>query len=204
MDTQNKNTANELRTQHMNEVKAYSAHVEEEIARVKHELQFLHTLEETAKEFDGKVINKRFFDALIEKTGFRLNEFYWVNIMWVDFSGHKPVAFEPQVRIPVDFATGRESWQPASPNATCWQWRKGERMEAGKMRAIIEPLENDRYNEIESLRASKKEYAAFLRKARKVEAMIRELTRNGCDEMRRWAKGRDLKDLVYTSSLFIS
>lgn len=202
MNTQN--TANELRTQHANEVKAYSAHVEEEIARVKHELQFLHTLEETAKEFDGKVINKRFFDALTEKTGFRLNEFYWVNIMWVDFSGHKPVAFEPQVRIPVDFATGRESWQPASPNATCWQWRKGERMEASKMRAIIEPLENDRHNEIESLRASKKEYAAYLRKARKVEAMIRELTRNGCDEMRRWAKGRDLKDLVYTSSLFIS
>lgn len=79
MNTQN--TANELRTQHANEVKAYSAHVEEEIARVKHELQFLHTLEETAKEFDGKVINKRFFDALTEKTGFRLNEFYWVNIM---------------------------------------------------------------------------------------------------------------------------
>lgn len=204
MDTQNKKIANELRTQHANEVKAYSARVEEEIARVKHELQFLHTLEETAKEFDGKVINKRFFDALTEKTGFRLNEFYWVNMMWVDFSGHKPVAFEPQVRIPVDFATGRESWQPASPNATCWQWRKGERMEASKMRAIIEPLENDRYNEIESLRASKKEYAAYLRKARKVEAMIRELTRNGCDEMRRWAKGRDLKDLVYTSSLFIS
>lgn len=202
MNTQN--TANELRTQHMNEVKAYSAHVEEEIARVKHELQFLHTLEETAKEFDGKVINKRFFDALTEKTGFRLNEFYWVNIMWVDFSGYKPVAFEPQVRIPVDFATGRESWQPASPNATCWQWRKGERMEASKMRAIIEPLENDRYNEIESLRASKKEYAAFLRKVRKAEAMIRELTRNGCDEMRRWAKGRDLRDIVSTCSLFIS
>lgn len=39
MNTQN--TANELRTQHANEVKAYSAHVEEEIARVKHELQFL-------------------------------------------------------------------------------------------------------------------------------------------------------------------
>lgn len=204
MDTQNKNTANELRTQHANEVKAYSAHVEEEIARVKHELQFLRTLEETAKEFDGKVINKRFFDALAEKTGFRLYEFYSVNIMWVDFSGHKPVDVEPKVRIPVDFATGRESWQPASPNATCWQWRKGERMEASKMRAIIEPLENDRYNEIESLCASKKEYAAFLRKARKVEAMIRELTRNGCGEMRRWAKCRDLSDFVFTCSIFIS
>lgn len=204
MDAQNKKTANELRTQRANEVKAYSAHVEEENARVEHELQFLHALEETAKEFDGKVINKRFFDALTEKTGFRLKEFYWVNIMWVDYSGHKPVNFDPQVRIPVDFATGRESWQPASPRPNCWQWKKGERMEAGKMRAIIEPLENDRHNEIESLRASKKEYAAYLRKARKVEAMIRELTRNGCYEMRRWAKGRDLKDLVYTSSLFIS
>lgn len=202
MNTQN--TANELRTQHANEVKAYSAHVEEEIARVKHELQFLHTLEETDKEFDGKVINKRFFDALTEKTGFRLNEFYWVNIMWVDFSGHKPVDVEPKVRIPVDFVTGRESWQPASPNATCWQWRKGERMEASKMRAIIEPLENDRYNEIESLRASKKEYVAFLCKARKAEAMIRELTRSGCGEMRRWAKCRDLSDFVFTCSLFIS
>lgn len=204
MDTQNKNTANELRTQHANEVKAYSAHVEEEIARVKHELQFLHTLEETAKEFDGKVINKRFFDALTEKTGFQLKESYWVNIMWVDYSGHKPVNFDPQVRIPVDFATGRESWQPASPRPNCWQWKKGERMEAGKMRAIIDPLENDRHNEIESLRASKKEYAAFLRKARKVETMIRELTLDGCDEMRRWAKGRDLRDIVSTCSLFIS
>ena len=58
--------------------------------------------------------------------------------------------------------------------------------------------------EIESLRASKKEYAAYLRKARKVEPMIRELTRNGCDEMRRWAKGRDLRDIVSTCSLFIS
>lgn len=201
MNTQN--TANELRTQHMNEVKAYSAHVDEEIARVKHELQFLHALEETAKEFDGKVINKRFFDALTEKTGFRLKEFYWVNIMWVDYSGHKPVDFDPQVRIPVDFATGRESWQPASPNATCWQWNTGDRLEAEKAVAVIEQYKNDRLATIENLKASKKKYAAYLKLARKAEQIFKDMQQYDY-EIQEFARTHALSKYHCLSNLWLS
>lgn len=60
-------------------------------------------------------------------------------------------------------------------------------MEAEKAVAVIEFYKNGRLAQIESLKASKKKYAAYLRLARKAEAIMKEM--EGYDyDIREFAK----------------
>ena len=76
-----------------------------------------------------------------------------------------------------------------SPKA--WQWNTGERLEAEKAVAVIEHYKNDSLAKIENLKESKKKYAAYLRLARKAEAIMKEM--EGYDyEIREFAKEKAL------------
>ena len=86
--------------------------------------------------------------------------------------------------------------QEVSPRA--WQWNTGDRLEAEKAIAVIEHYKNDRLTTIENLKASKKKYAAYLRLARKAEAIMKEM--EGYDyEIREFAKEKALSQYSHHS-----
>ena len=57
-----------------------------------------------------------------------------------------------------------------------WQWTTGDRMEAEKAISIIDIKINDIQEDIKRLQGTKKEYAKYVAKVRKVEKLIEELS----------------------------
>ena len=66
---------------------------------------------------------------------------------------------------------------------------------------VIEHYKNDRLATIENLRASKKKYAAYLRLARKAEAIMKEMLDYDC-EIREFAKDNALSQYSHHSSFW--
>ena len=73
--------------------------------------------------------------------------------------------------ISADWSHGEKTSYPALQ----WLWNTGERLEAEKAVAVIEFYKNDRLTAIKNLKATKKSYAAYLRLARKAEAIMKEM-----------------------------
>ena len=127
-----------------NEVKEYGKHVDALIERRQLEIKALDGLVQVCRKFDGKVLNKRFHDAVKEATGF--------------YSSFGEYCFELNSYDYYDF---------------------------------IEFYKNGRLAKIEELKASKKKYAAYLRLARKAEAIMKDM--EGYDyEIREFAKENGL------------
>ena len=182
-----------------NEVKEYCQHVDALIERRQLEIKALDGLIQVCRQFDGKVLNKRFRDAVKEATDF-----------WCQFGLYSFDFFHTEQRngvwdsfnfsISADWSHGINRYtgkqQEVSPKA--WQWNTGDRMEAEKAIAVIEHYKNDRLATIENLKASKKKYAAYLRLARKAEAIMKEM--EGYDyEIREFAKEKALSQYSHHS-----
>lgn len=171
-----------------NEVKSYCRHVDELIWRRQLEIKALDGLIPVCRQFDGKVLNKRFHDAVKETTGLysSFNE-YDFELKHYDYCNSRE--YRPNISLSVDWSHGINRYtgkqQEVSPKA--WQWNTGDRLEADKAVAVIEHYKNDRLKTIEKLKASKKKYAAYLRLARKAEAIMKDM--EGYDyEIREFAK----------------
>ena len=171
-----------------NEVKEYCKHVDKLVERRQLEIKALDGLIKVCRKFDGKVLNKRFHDAVKDETGF-YNSFgeYEFKLEHPDYYRNRE--YYPHISLSVDWSHGINRYngqqQEVSPRA--WQWNTGERLEAEKAVAVIEHYKNDRLATIENLKASKKKYAAYLRLARKAEAIMKEMW--GYDyEIREFAK----------------
>ena len=175
-----------------NEVKEYCQHVDALIERRQLEIKALDGLIQVCRQFDGKVLNKRFRDAVKEATDFGCQfglysfDFFHTeqrNGVWDSFN----FSISADWSHGINRYTGKQ--QEVSPKA--WQWNTGDRMEAEKAIAVIEHYKNDRLATIENLKASKKKYAAYLRLARKAEAIMKEM--EGYDyEIREFAKEKAL------------
>ena len=175
-----------------NEVKEYCQHVDALIERRQLEIKALDGLIQVCRQFDGKVLNKRFRDAVKEATDFGCQfglysfDFFHTeqrNGVWDSFN----FSISADWSHGINRYTGKQ--QELSPKA--WQWNTGDRMEAEKAIAVIEHYKNDRLATIENLKASKKKYAAYLRLARKAEAIMKEM--EGYDyEIREFAKEKAL------------
>lgn len=156
-----------------NEVKEYCKHVDELIGDAEREIKVLDGLAGVCRKFDGKVINKRFHDAVTEATGF-YSSFtdYFFNLKYYGrgFS-HIVVSVSADWSHGVNPYTGEK--KEIDPNA--WRWNTGERLEAEKAIAVIDYHKNGRFEKIANLKASKKKYAAYLRLARKAEAIMKEM-----------------------------
>lgn len=159
-----------------NEVKEYCKHVDALIERIEREIKAMDGLAEVCRKFDGKVINKRFHDAVKDVTGFysTFGE-YLFELNCYDY--YRIVEYRPNVSMSVDWSHGinRYTGKKKEVNPNDWQWSTGERLEADKAVAVIEHYKNDRLVTIENLKASKKKYAAYLRLARKAEAIMKEM-----------------------------
>ena len=175
-----------------NEVKEYCKHVDALIERSKLEIKALDGLIQVCRQFDGKVLNKRFRDAVIDTTDFGCQfglyslDFFHTeerNGVWISFN----------FSISADWSHGINSYtgQQQDVRPDVWQWNTGDRLEAEKAVAVIEHQKNVRLAQIDNLKASKKKYAAYLRLARKAEAIMKEMERYGY-EIREFAKEKAL------------
>ena len=169
-----------------NEVKAYCKHADALIERRQLEIKALDGLIQVCRQFDGKVLNKRFHDAVKEATGF-YSSFGEYRFDLESYSRNYYVEYRPSVIICADWSHGNKT----SCSLLQWQWNTGERLEAEKAVAVIEQYKNERLVVIENLKASKKKYAAYLRLARKAEAIMKKM--EGYDyEIREFAKKKAL------------
>ena len=182
-----------------NEVKEYCKHVDALIERRQLEIKALDGLIQVCRQFDGKVLNKRFRDAVKEATDFGCQfglysfDFFHTeqrNGVWDSFN----FSISADWSHGINRYTGKQ--QEVSPKA--WQWNTGERLEAEKAIAVIEHYKNDRLATIENLKATKKKYAVYLRLARKAEAIMKEM--EGYDyEIREFAKEKALSQYSHHS-----
>ncbi len=175
-----------------NEVKEYCKHVDALIERRQLEIKALDGLIQVCRKFDGKVLNKRFCDAVIDTTdfgcqfglySFDLFHTEQRNGVWINFN----------FSLSADWSHGinRYTGKKKDVNPNDWQWNTGDRLEAEKAVAVIEHCKNIRIAQIDSLKVSRKKYAAYLRLARKAEAIMKEM--EGYDyEIREFAKEKAL------------
>lgn len=182
-----------------NEVKAYCKHVDALVERRQLEIKALDGLIQVCRRFDGKVLNKRFHDAVKEATGFVCQfglysfDFFYTkqcNGVWSSFN----------FSISADWShgTNRYTGKKKEVNPNEWQWNTGDRLEAEKAIVVIELCKNGRLAKIENLKASKRKYAAYLRLARKAEAIMKEM--EGYDyEIREFAKEAALSQYSHHS-----
>lgn len=182
-----------------NEVKEYVRHVDALIERRQLEIKALDGIIQVCRQYDGKVLNKRFHDAIHEATGFysRFDE-YSFELNYCDY--YRITEYRPNVSMSADWSHGinRYTGKKKEVNPNEWQWNTGDRLEAEKAVAVIEYYKNDRLAKIESLKASKKKYAAYLRLARKAEAIMKEM--EGYDyEIREFAKEKALSQYSHHS-----
>ena len=182
-----------------NEVKEYCKHVDALIEQNNREIKALDGLVLVCRKFDGKVLNKRFRDAVTEATDFVCQfglysfDFFHTeerNGVWLNFN----------FSISADWSHGinRYTGKKKDMNPNDWQWNTGDRLEAEKAIAVIEHYKNDSLETIENLKASKKKYAAYLRLARKAEAIMKDM--EGYDyEIREYAKEKALSQYSHHS-----
>ena len=169
-----------------NEVKEYCKHADALIERRQLEIKALDGLIQVCRQFAGKVLNKRFNDAVKEATGF-YSSFGEYRFDLESYSRNYYVEYRPSVIISADWSHEKKT----SCSLLLWQWNTGERLEAEKAVAVIEQYKNERLVVIENLKASKKKYAAYLRLARKAEAIMKKM--EGYDyEIREFAKKKAL------------
>ena len=175
-----------------NEVKEYCKHVDALIERRHIEIKALDGLIQVCRQFDGKMLNKRFHDAVQDVTGF-YSSFgeYQFKLEPYDYCSNSE--YRPDISLSIDWSHGINRYtgkkQEVGPNV--WQWITGDRLEAGKAVDVIEHYKNDRLATIENLKASKKKYAAYLKLARKAEAIMKDM--EGYDyEIREFAKEKAL------------
>lgn len=180
-------------------MKAYCKHADALIERRKLEIKALDGLILVCRKFDEKVLNKRFHDAVKEATGFysSFGENRFELNCW-DY--YRIVEYRPNVSISADWSHGinRYTGKKKEVNPNEWQWNTGDRLEAEKAVAVIEQYKKERLAVIDNLKASKKKYAAYLRLARKAEAIMKEM--EGYDyEIREFAKEKALSQYSHHS-----
>ena len=187
-----------------NEVKEYYKHVDALVERRQLEIKALDGLIQVCRKFDGKVVNKRFHDAVNETTGL-YNSFgeYEFKLEYYDYRNNNE--YRPNISLSVDWSHGINRYtgkqQEVSPRA--WQWNTGDRLEAEKAIAVIEHYKNDRLATIESLKASKKKYAAYLRLARKAEQIFKDMQQYDY-EIQAFARTHALSKYHCLSNLWLS
>ena len=187
-----------------NEVKEFCKHADALIERRKLEIKALDGLIQVCRKFDGKVVNKRFHDAVKEATGL-YNSFCEYEFKLEHYDYRNSGEYRPNISLSVDWSHGINRYtgkqQEVSPKA--WQWNTGDRLEADKAVAVIEHYKNDRLATIENLRTSKKKYAAYLRLARKAEQIFKDMQQYDY-EIQGFARTHALSKYHCLSNLWLS
>lgn len=182
-----------------NEVKAYCQHVDALIERRQLEIKALDGLIQVCRQFDGKVLNKRFRDAVKDTTGFGCQfGLYSLDFFHTEERNGVWISFNFSISADCSHGINRYTGKKKDVDPNDWQWNTGDRLEAEKAVAVIEHQKNVRLAQIEDLKASKKKYAAYLRLARKAEAIMKEMEGYDCT-IREFAKEKALSQYSHHS-----
>lgn len=183
------------------EKKAYIGNIKKMVRLLLRDIKALEGLKEVCKTFDGKVINCRFNTAVKDATGYYISfadyHFSLNFYCYMDRSSESHIFFR---------ATYKGSVNPYNntskvPEVDEWQWKTGDRMEAEKAAQVIDVETKRLMARIDELQDTTKQYAEYLRKARRVESLIKEL--NGYNyEIKNWAKEHDLTKYVPAMSIW--
>ncbi len=157
------------------EAKLYADYVAKIVDLKKQQIKAMEALKNVCRTFDGKVINKRFNEAVKAATGFFCH--FDDDRMILDKFKENHVYFYYK-------------WYGNMENF--WQWSTGDRMEAEKAVSIIDIKLNDLQEDIKRLKGTKKEYIKYVEKVRKVEKLIEELSREDV-YIRGFAMNHDLQ-----------
>ena len=182
-----------------NEVKEYCKHVDALIDGKQLEIKALDGLIQVCRQFDGKVLNKRFSDAVIDTTDFGCQfGLYSLDFFHTEQRNGVWISFNFSISADSSHGINRYTGKKKDVNTNGWQWNTGDRLEAEKAVAVIEHQKNVRLAQIENIKASKKKYAAYLRLARKAEAIMKEM--EGYDyTIREFAKEKALSQYSHHS-----
>ena len=156
------------------EAQEYREHVRKECANLTREVKNLKLAQGVCSIFDGKIINARFFNKLGAVCGCTVYENY--------------------SRLNFTNSDGLDMCVYTSKSAKCptdWRWPSGSRLDGAAAAEVLENCIQDRMSKIKELRASVKYYAAYLRKVRKIEEQIKELT-NTSSCVRNYAREKHL------------
>ncbi len=174
------------------EVQAYCQYVDALIQRDQFELKALDGLKKVCQQFDGKVLNKRFHDAVKEETGFS-GAFVRFNYELTYYGSEFPSNNRPNIYILAEYGSHRDDGH--------WCWTTGDRLEAGKAIAIIDRKKSTRLQHIQDLKKSTKMYASYLRLARKAEALMQEMEKYDY-VIRDYAKENDLSKYCHAAYIW--
>ena len=182
-----------------NEVKEYCKHADALIDGKQLEIKALDGLIQVCRQFDGKVLNKRFSDAVIDTTDFGCQfGLYSLDFFHTEQRNGVWISFNFSISADSSHGINRYTGKKKDVNTNGWQWNTGDRLEAEKAVAVIEHQKNVRLAQIENIKASKKKYAAYLRLARKAEAIMKEM--EGYDyTIREFAKEKALSQYSHHS-----
>lgn len=142
------------------EAQEYREHVTDECARLAREAEKLKLAQGVCGQFDGKVINARFYSRLGEVCGCTVFE----NYSRLNFTKFNEFDFCIYASTNTD-------------NPTNWRWPSGSRLDGAAAVEVLENCISDRMDQIKEMRASVRHYAAYLRKVRKIEERLKELTK---------------------------
>lgn len=172
------------------EAKLYADHVAKIVNLKQQQVKALEALKNVCRTFDGKVINKRFNEAVKAATGFFCH--FEDNCMSLDKYSCAGPSKENHVYLYYRWYGKMENF---------WQWSTGDRMEAKKAVSIIDIKLNDLQEDIKRLQSTRKEYAKYVAKVRKVEKLIEELCREDLN-IREFAMYHDLKQYPSVTSIW--
>lgn len=148
------------------EAKQYAEHVANIIDVYQQQIKAPEALKDVCRTFDGKVINKRFTEAVGAATGFYCY-FYDDSLNLVK---NRCAGSYREVHVRLYYR-----WYQEMENF--WQWKPRDRMEAEKAVSIIDIKINALQKEIKRLQGTRKNYTKYVAKVRKVEKLIKELSR---------------------------
>lgn len=189
-----------------NKVKEYCKHADALIERSKLKIKALDGLIQVCRKFDGKVLNKRFHDAVKDVTGLGSSFDHNLNRYEVQYFGCLyNRGTKPYIYISADLNHGynRYTGKKKEIDPNVWQWDTGDRLEAEKAIVVIEHYKNDRLETIKNLKASKRKYAAYLRMARKAEQIFKDMQQYDY-EIQKFARTHALSKYHCLSNLWLS
>ena len=187
-----------------NEVKEYCNHVDALIDGKQLEIKALDGLIQVCRQFDGKVLNKRFRDAVIDTTDFGCQfGLYGLDFFHTEQRNGVWISFNFSISADWSHGINRYTVKKKDVNPNDWRWNTGDRLEAEKAVAVIEKYKNDRLATIENLKASKKKYAAYLRLTRKAEQIFKDMQQYN-NEIQEFARTHALSKYHCLSNLWLS
>ena len=154
----------------------YAEYVEARVRSLDKVIKALEQLADVCRDFDGKVINKRFHDRVKAATGLTSYFDKYRGLILASFAPGRPV----ELNIYADFSKS----DSVSPDV--WQWGTNDRLETDKAVYVIERAVNHRNGHRAQLLASIDHFTEYVELARRLAKEI--------DDMK--AADYDMRDYV--------